>query len=195
MGKSAVRIEYLIKNEIETAQLTMKELEKLAFLYQSKPAEYPEIHQKEKERRIQQVQEVKLKIDASLKQAKDAVGIKSSQKVDLEQQPLMPVNTMDGKGNVEVLQMHNRMIRDQDDQLDEVVGIVQVMKGENQNFQTEVNLQTRMLQGVNQRVEKTTRKLEKLDDRLKGMIARKPNSFYYVIILIEVALILLLLFI
>ena len=195
MGKSAVRIEYLIKNEIETAQLTMKELEKLAFLYQSKPAEYPEIHQKEKERRIQQVQEVKLKIDASLKQAKDAVGIKSSQKVDLEQQPLIPVNTMDGKGNVEVLQMHNRMIRDQDDQLDEVVGIVQVMKGENQNFQTEVNLQTRMLQGVNQRVEKTTRKLEKLDDRLKGMIARKPNSFYYVIILIEVGLILLLLFI
>ena len=195
MGKSVVRIEYLIKNEIETAQLTMKELEKLAFLYQSKPAEYPEIHQKEKERRIQQVQEVKLKIDASLKQAKDAVGIKSSQKVDLEQQPLMPVNTMDGKGNVEVLQMHNRMIRDQDDQLDEVVGIVQVMKGENQNFQTEVNLQSRMLLGVNQRVEKTTRKLEKLDDRLKGMIARKPNSFYYVIILIEVALILLLLFI
>ena len=49
-----------------------------------------------------------------------------------------------------------------------------------------------MLQGVNARVDKTTRKLEKLDDRLKGMIAKKPNSFYYVIIAIEIALIILL---
>ena len=33
MGKSPLKLEYLIKNEIENAEQTMKNLEKLAFLY------------------------------------------------------------------------------------------------------------------------------------------------------------------
>ena len=52
-----------------------------------------------------------------------------------------------------------------------------------------------MLTGVNQRVEKTQRRIEKLDDRLRGMIAKQSKSFYYVIILIEIALLVLLIII
>ena len=104
----------------------MKNLEKLAFLYQSKPAEYAEIQLKEKERRTQQVTDLKPKIDKCLKQAREAVGLNlTSQQVDLEQQPLVSNEyNMEGKGNVEVLQMHKRILREQDDRLDEVVGVV-----------------------------------------------------------------------
>ena len=53
----------------------------------------------------------------------------------------------------------------------------------------------KMLTGVNQRVEKTQRRLEKIDDRLKSMIAKKSKSFYYAVILIEIAVIILLIII
>ena len=55
--------------------------------------------------------------------------------------------------------MQKQMIRDQDNDLDEVRGVVKVIKIENENFGHEVNLQTKMLTGLNQRVDKTTTKL------------------------------------
>ncbi len=55
--------------------------------------------------------------------------------------------------------MQKQMIRDQDNDLDEVGGVIKVIKIENENFGHEVNLQTKMLTGLNQRVDKTTTKL------------------------------------
>ena len=49
-----------------------------------------------------------------------------------------------------------------------------------------------MLTGLNQKMEKTTTKLQRIDDRLKVMIASKSKSFYYVIIAIEIVAIALL---
>ncbi len=41
------------------------------------------------------------------------------------------------------------MLKDQDARLDEVVGVVQVIRHENEDFGQEVHLQTKMLNGVN----------------------------------------------
>jgi hypothetical protein len=51
-----------------------------------------------------------------------------------------------------------------------------------------------MLTGLNMKVSKTQDKLNRADDRLKSLIAKKPNKFYYMIILVECILILLVLF-
>ena len=103
-GKQSTRVDYLIKNEIESAEQNMRNLDKLAFLYQSKPQEYPDIQPKELTRRVAQVTDLKAKMDASLKQARDALGLSMQAKqVDLESQPLVVPETMEGKGNVQVL--------------------------------------------------------------------------------------------
>ena len=47
---------------------------------------------------------------------------------------------MEGKDNKQIFQMHKQMLRDQDDRLDEVVGVLQVIKHENENFGEEVQL-------------------------------------------------------
>jgi hypothetical protein len=98
---------------------------------------------------------------------------------------------VEGKDNKQIFQMHKQMLRDQDDRLDEVVGVLQVIKHENENFGEEVQLQTKMLTGVNQRLDKTTSKLNRMNDRMKTMINKKSTMFYYVIILIEIVAILL----
>ena len=48
-----------------------------------------------------------------------------------------------------------------------------------------------MLTGVNQRLDKTTSKHNRMNDRMKTMINKKSTMFYYVIILIEIVAILL----
>jgi hypothetical protein len=52
----------------------------------------------------------------------------------------------------------------------------------------------KMLNGLNKRVDVTQKKIERMDDRLKSMIAKRSNKFYYLIIAIEIAAILLIMF-
>ena len=91
-----------------------------------------------------------------------AIGANPSQPVsflptDLESNK--PTYEIEGKDNRQLLTMQKQMIRDQDNDLDEVGGVIKVIKIENENFGHEVNLQSKMLTGLNQRVDKTTNKL------------------------------------
>jgi hypothetical protein len=52
------------------------------------------------------------------------------------------------------------------------VGVVKVIRGENEDFKAENDLQIKMLTGLNQRVDKTQSKLVRVDERLKTMIAK-----------------------
>ena len=45
--------------------------------------------------------------------------------------------------------MQKQMLREQDDRLEEVDGVIRVIKHENEDFGKEVNLQTKMLTGLN----------------------------------------------
>ena len=85
------------------------------------------------------------------------------------------------------------MIRDQDNDLVEVGGVIKIIKNENENFGHEVNLQTKMLTGLNQRVDKTTSKILRVDERLKSMVNKRSTMFYYGIIAVEVVAIILVL--
>ncbi len=48
-----------------------------------------------------------------------------------------------------------------------------------------------MLTGVNQKLDKTTNKLNRMNDRMKTMINKKSTMFYYIVILIEIVAIVL----
>lgn len=93
---------------------------------------------------------------------------------------------MEGKENREIVVMHRQMIKDQDNKLDEVIGVVKVIKHENEDFADELGRQNNMLRGLNDRVDQTTARMRRVDERLKHMIAKQSKSFYYVVILVEI---------
>ena len=64
----------------------------------------------------------------------------------------------------------------QDKRLDEMADGVATLKGEAQNFQTEVQRQNKQLDGINDKVEKTEIKMKKLDSKLDRYIAESDDS-------------------
>lgn len=69
--------------------------------------------------------------------------------------------------------------------------MVQVIKHENEDFGQEVHLQTKMLNGVNQRIDKTHAKMTRMNDRLKSMVNKRSTLFYYGVIAVEILAIIL----
>lgn len=123
----------------------------------------------------------------------------SGQGVDLEARPLVKQRGEDGeyedtrgKDNRQVLQQQKQMIRNQDDHLDEIAGIVTNIKYENQNFAQEVTYQNKMLTDLNSQVDRTHQKMVKVDNKLKELIAKSNQWCLWVIIIIELVILILL---
>lgn len=85
------------------------------------------------------------------------------------------------------------MIRNQDEHLDQIAGIVQNIKYEGQNFQQEVTYQNKMLTDLNSQVDRTHQKMVKVDNRLKELIAKSNQCCLWVIIIVEIVILILLL--
>jgi hypothetical protein len=74
---------------------------------------------------------------------------------DLEARPLMQkgedgeYEETRGQDNRQVLTIQKKMIKNQDEHLDQIAGIVQNIKYENQNFGQEVTYQNKMLGDLN----------------------------------------------
>ena len=199
MGRPTGSVDTVIRYEIGNAEFEFKILDRLAHTYTNYPNQHTDIAPSEKTKRVQQIQELRNKLDKTLAQARQALGLAGNQALtlapsdDLETNPLQDKYTTEGKDNRQLLNMQKQMLRDQDDRLEEVDGVIRVIKHENEDFGKEVNLQTKMLTGLNQRVEKTTNKMQRLNDRLASMVAKRSTMFYYAIIAVEVLAILLVL--
>lgn len=188
-GRPTGRPDTVIRYEYLKAVEELKNLEKLVFMYERHPKEHTEITEKEMKKRIEQIQLLKPRVDKLITDCKQILGIDEEKILDV---PQTTDYDIEGKDNKQLLQLHHRMLKDQDDKLDEVVGVVKVIRGENEDFKAENDLQIKMLTGLNQRVDKTQSKLVRVDERLKTMIAKQSKQFYYVVIAIEVAAIVLL---
>jgi len=53
-----------------------------------------------------------------------------------------------GKGRDEVMLMHDKMINDQEADLEKILAVTSAIKYEGQAFDTEVNLQNRMMKNL-----------------------------------------------
>lgn len=97
---------------------------------------------------------------------------------DLEARPLMQrgedgeYEETRGKDNRQILTKQKQMIRNQDEHLDQIAGIVQNIKYEGQNFNQEVTYQNKMLTDLNSQVDRTHQKMVKVDNKLKELIAK-----------------------
>jgi|LauGreDrversion4_2_1035121.scaffolds.fasta_scaffold662185_2 hypothetical protein len=89
MNKATGQVDTRIKYKVNDAEYELKNIEKLAFKYERHPQETPDINDKERERRIKLIGELKVKVEKVVKQAKEAANmIQTSAVVDLENQPL-----------------------------------------------------------------------------------------------------------
>lgn len=119
--------------------------------------------------------------------------------VDLEARPLMQKGEdgeyegTRGKDNRQVLQHQKNLIRNQDEHLDQIAGIVQNIKYENQNFGQEVTYQNKMLTDLNTQVDRTHQKMVKVDNKLKELIAKSNQCCLWVIVIVEIVVLILLL--
>ena len=80
------------------------------------------------------------------------------------------------------------MLEGQDRQLDKIGEVVDAVRFENRNFATELKVQDKMLDNVNDELDVNNAQMIKLDSKLKGMLAKGSICKLWVIIIIEIAL-------
>ena len=97
-----------------------------------------------------------------------------------------------GRDKDQVLQLQNNMLRNQEDHLDEILGVTKAIKYEGQEFDTEVGKQNRMMKNLKDDFEKTEMKMIKLDNRRKNFIAASSPCYLTVAIIVEILLLILL---
>lgn len=98
-----------------------------------------------------------------------------------------------GLGNRQVLDKQKQMLKDQDKHLDELGGIVSNIKYEGQNFDQEVTYQNKMLDRVNNDIDRNQAKMLKVDNRLKNLIKQSNQCCLWCIIITEIVILVLLL--
>ena len=121
----------------------MKHLEKLAYLYKNdNENKYKNVSAKEKTKRIQAIADLKKQSDKTILEIQNTFGIQTNANLlDLEtgtrdkDGEYSHTREMDSK---QLLKEQRSMIDKQDVALDQLGGIIQNIKYENQNFKTEV---------------------------------------------------------
>ncbi len=93
--------------------------------------------------------------------APSAITLSRNDGQDLESRPLVKQRGEDGEfedtrnqTSRQVLDLQKQKLKDQDKHLDEIGGIVANLRYENQNFQQEVTLQNKMLDRVNDDIDR-----------------------------------------
>ena len=87
-----------------------------------------------------------------------------------------------------LLQQQKNMIDNQDKHLDKISGVVDKIRFENQQFSTEVQMQNKMLDVVNDDLDANNTQMVKLDSTLKGMLMKGSICKLWLIIILELAL-------
>ncbi len=85
------------------------------------------------------------------------------------------------------------MLKDQDQHLDQIGGIVSNLRYENQNFAQEVTYQNKMLDKVNDDIDRNQAKMVKVDTKLKNLIKQSNQCCLWCIIITEIVALVLIL--
>ena len=77
-GRPTGKADSIIKYEIGNAEYELKNIEKLAYEYDRNPQAHPEVSDKEREKRLARIAELKAKLDKAIKAGKEVCGIELS---------------------------------------------------------------------------------------------------------------------
>lgn len=88
--------------------------------------------------------------------------------------------------NAQLVQQQKDHLAKQDQQLDDITGIVSAIKYEGQNFNEEATLQNKMLTKLDGDIEATNDKMMSVDNNMKRLIQKSNQKALYVILCLEV---------
>ena len=95
------------------------------------------------------------------------------------------------KTNRQILDKQKGMLQQQDRQLDELRGIVGVIKDDNRVIHEELNTQDHMLDELGRGMDRTQMKMMRVDNKLKRLIASSNQCCLWVVIIIEIIVLIL----
>ena len=115
----------MLNSALGNVNYELKNMEKLAYLYQTEPRNFPDLSAKELEKRVEKVQEARDKLEMSVKKVRMILGsAQNSSGNDLEEKPLVAGQAKRGEdgefedtkamGNRQVLDKQKLMLRNQD---------------------------------------------------------------------------------
>ena len=83
------------------------------------------------------------------------------------------------------------MIKDQDEQLDEVIGVVKATKYEAQDFGTEIKSQNVRIQKLGDDIDQTEENMNDTNNKMTNLIKQVNHCWLWIIIAIEIAILVL----
>ena len=92
-----------------------------------------------------------------------------------------------------MLQQRQHLL-DQDNKLDDVIGVVQATKFEAQNFGSEAKLQNKMMDRLNEDIDKVDSNMIRVEGKMKNLIKQTKVCHLYCCLFIEFAILLVLIF-
>ena len=199
-GQSVASQKYLMKATWATLQTDLSNFDQLMYYYQNEPHKYPGVSKKEIGRRVNLINDIKDLIQGQLTQ--EYRSVESNQAALAAAQDQNYQRGEDGEydqtrdlDNKQVLQHQKNMLKDQDDQLDEVIGVVKATKYEAQDFNTEIKGQNARIEKLASDIDRTEENMIDADSKMQNLLAKSNHCYLWLIIVVELLILILFFFI
>ena len=200
-SKSVARFKYIAQATWKTLQQDVQHFNKLCHEYDNEPLKQAQLSKKEKTRRVSLIEDLKSLIEGQLTQEYNSV-INQRNMTDLNAQAAANEKYSRGEdgefdqtrdlSNKEVLLEQKRMLKDQDGQIEEVIGVVKATKYEAQDFGKEITKQNVQLEKLNQEMETAEDNMLDTDSKMQNFLAKSNHCWLWVVIVVELAILILL---
>ena len=207
-GKSTSGVDHKLKSEQFKLTKEVTTMEKLVYEYDNpNVTKYDKIDQGTKKKRIKELKPLienwKRTIDQSKVLIEKKVMAQGGSKIDMNEELAdFQSNTQykakrneDGDyahtqemSSQQIMQHNKKQFDETDKQLDKISNIVGQLNYENQNFKDEVNMQNKMLDKVNDGIDKNISDMVKLDSKLKKLLAKSSICRLWCVIIIEIVI-------
>ena len=90
--------------------------------------------------------------------------------------------------NRQILQLQKQQLRNQDEELDSVIGIVKATKYEAQDFGSEIRVQNVKIQRLADDIDRTEENMIDADSKMKTLLATSNHCYLWLVIAAEFAI-------
>eukprot|EP01016_Furgasonia_blochmanni_P047280 TRINITY_DN6933_c0_g1_i11.p1 TRINITY_DN6933_c0_g1~~TRINITY_DN6933_c0_g1_i11.p1 ORF type:complete len:266 (-),score=36.60 TRINITY_DN6933_c0_g1_i11:227-1024(-) len=190
MQISCLQIDALLRGQLQDFNSEIDGLMQRIGNYERAPGQY-NLTQAEIERRRNMVTPLKSSLDelqkkATVRNQKQNTNLFDENKVN--SQRFNEVVDTKNMSNQEMLSMQNNMMKDQDDQLDVLLGTVGNIKKIGKNINEELDVHHKLLDDLDDGVSRNINKMEKTQGKLQDFMQKSSNCCLYSIILGELLL-------
>ena len=169
--------------------------------YENEPHKTPGLSKKEITRRIELIREIKDIVENEL--TREYTAVESNQAAQAAAQERARYDKgEDGEfdqtrelDNRQVLQHQKQMLKDQDQDLEGVIGVVKATKYEAQDFGSEIKSQNVRIQKLGDDMDRTEANMIDADSKMQNLLANTNHCYLWCIIAGEMAIVILFFFI